>query len=223
MVDPISRFAFRFSAIGLALAVACSSDSDPAPDPTQGDACECQILPWSREAGGSPSGVHDGERCECGLEHRPDQTAFDACWQETTACEGSRIQWVERGSWGPAGPGTPCLLQALADRTPGSYEHETQDTFSNGGGTGRHRLVVSDDGSVLYSTTQTAGLFDGQRDLAERLHHPVLRCTLAPPEYFDGCIAALAAGGLDAGDCAFALDRISDWFAGCAGASPVCE
>lgn len=82
-----------------------------------------------------------------------------------------------------------CLMLALGSRTPGRYEHLTDDTngFSSSGID--HVLVVSGDGSVRFATSSSRSTATAPQVVTT--YQPAMRCSLREASYFEACAAAV--------------------------------
>jgi hypothetical protein len=144
-------------------------------------------------------------------------------------CHSSTAQLVEN-SFRHIDSATPCVLAALGARTPGRYEHQTDNTFSNGAVGAKHYLIVNADGSVLYARAPYLFPTSDQGPLPP---DPGERCTLKPASYFDDCAQAVADASGSIGDtawhCAFGAGEsttpsVLPWFEACSPESPLaCE
>jgi hypothetical protein len=114
----------------------------------------------------------------------PDAIALEACQLEDP-CSESYIQEAEAAGYHIWVDGSACLLEALAQRTPGRYLHNTDSTWGNGSTGSEHRLVITADGSVLYARTpyEYVEPFDPDAFRPD----PGQRCALKPPAFFEAC------------------------------------
>lgn len=122
-----------------------------------------------------------------------------------------------------------CVVQALRDRTPGSYNVKLDHTWSNGSENADMYLRVLASGDVMVATHRSLQI-DGQP--LEETWDLVRRCSLVTPNFFDTCLTAVQMGqGPDATpeawDCVFPESAVSTfalpWFTMCLEAVPVCE
>jgi hypothetical protein len=148
------------------------------------------------------------------------------------------------------GASNVCLMNALAERTPGRYRHRNDSTFGNGSVGAEHTLILHDDGSVLYARVPYFYVFGPSlEDPPPPPPDPGSRCALKPASYFRGCLAAVqfATGGEGDGSgvdgvagaggsaetdeenawrCVFGTGEVAtpstlEWFEQCAEESPV--
>jgi hypothetical protein len=167
--------------------------------------------------GGQDGGLLDGNA-------PTDFDRMDACPFEPRCAAGG--QWVERQSlWGrPAG--SACILSALRDRTPGRYSHSIDNTDFSSSRLTRYAFVVRPDGNVVF-----AGETEGTGAEPPLSAGPAQVCRLAPPAYFESCLAtvndpknAWDRGPMSLGsplyDCVYDL---SNWVEACTAFEPVCQ
>jgi hypothetical protein len=97
------------------------------------------------------------------------------------------VQLIE-SYWFTVSLSPECTLQALRDRVPGRYRHETDSTWS-GGSIGSHHVVL------VYANGQAGYGRDPYAAGAPTPVEPIAgqRCQLKPASYFEECLAALAA------------------------------
>lgn len=145
------------------LPLGCSSDSDP-PDPGDG-------------AAGSPA-----------VPQNEDELALLAC-EVPEPCGEAGIQLVENVAVNLREDETRCVLNALAQRTPGRYRYETTSSHGQGHDTARHVLLVAADGSVQYARTEDVSVaLPGSSTVRPDVGQ---RCTLKASSYFEDCAATL--------------------------------
>lgn len=116
--------------------------------------------------------------------------------------------------------GGECLLSALRDRTPGSYEY-TMSLGDAGGTTNYFQLLVHGDDSVTI-----AGRGDYQLGNLQRDYFPTQRCQLRSYEFFEDCLTI----GTDINPTTTGegpttetvCEMPSEWYTECEPAAPVC-
>lgn len=143
-----------------------------------------------------------------------DFEALSAC-QAPSPCAKSFVQVIEGGTLvPPAVQRVDCVLDALAKRTPGLYEHETDHTFTNGAWTQMHLIRIHDDGSVSYAVE------DRDRGAVEAVSYSAYGCELKDATYFESCLTLVEniATTFDEQaikDCTYANGAMDQWFASC--------
>jgi len=151
---------------------------------------------WS-ECTGAPD---EPEPCAClcganGCPYEVDVALLDAC-EVQTPCGPTQVHHAG----GPASAYDTCVLTALRDRAPGMVEASIHYYYEE---TSRAYLDGTEQGQVL-----TRHLVDHCVDAHNDTWQPTQRCTLAPPEVFDACLAAT-------GDELTACLRREAWFTEC--------
>jgi hypothetical protein len=121
-----------------------------------------------------------------------------------------------------------CVMQALAARTPGRYEHQSTTAGISSYTNVYNIVLVTADGSVLYATeteTRTRPPSGGDWNLHTRFA-PGKRCTLKPASHFETCENDIpmieGTIGDEAYECAFG-ELEHAWFEHCEAAPASCE
>jgi hypothetical protein len=159
-----------------------------------------------------------------------DELALLAC-DAPEPCAEAGVQLVERLTHNLRGEETRCVLDALAQRTPGRYRYETTSSHGLGHDNVRHLLLVTPDGSVQYARTEhraysPPGVSEVRPDAGQR-------CTLKAPSYFEACREATLGNAMTFQQpywgCVFGDGSASQpshllWFESCVEQSPsACE
>lgn len=157
------------------------------------------------------------------IPNKADVEKLIACGANTCSASAQRVE----GGVPFAMYNMACVLQALQDRTPGSYGVTLNHTWGNGSETAEIHLRVLPSGDVMVATHTVLEPLDlpGSTPWA-----PVQRCSLVAPNVLDTCLKAVQMGqGPDATpeawDCVFPdVSKLElPWFTKCVDAEPTCE
>lgn len=151
---------------------------------------------------------------------KPDFETLSAC-PAAEPCPRSFVQLIE-GYLFTVSLSPECTLQALRDRVPGRYRHDTDSTWSGGSTGSQHVVLVYANGQAGYARDPYGGGF--QPTPVEPIAGQ--RCQLKPARFFEECLAALAANPHSSLSfrCLYAGEITSTgplpWFESCVSESP---
>lgn len=160
--------------------------------------------------------------------NKADNEALAACGAEICSGGSQKIE----GNMPYGMSDMTCVLEAMRDRKPGLYRVEQNHTWTNGSDTATFTLLVTVSGEAAVGVHRF-GFLDATE---EESWDPTERCSLASAAFFDGCLAAVQAGGdilnnEEAWACVYPApaeghpwyEQELPWFESCEAQAPTCE
>ena len=141
------------------------------------------------DAASADAASSDAASAESRVDAGPDDRELLLACEAEEPCMSSYAQMTEGGRRATIhSESTTCVLEGLEQRRPGRrYGHETNHTWTRGGESLFHLLMVRANGKVLYARTR----FLQNRSDKEETPETTQLCTLRDPSYFAACAAAV--------------------------------